>query len=134
MIIDAHYHLEERMETVDRLLEQMDRHGIDRVALMPALNEPFTVDWFVWKMGGLMRQALRSRWRSLGLRMYGLSVANDGKFSLLVKRYPIYDNPDNEKVARVMQAHPDKFSGWIAINPRVADPITEIGKWDVQPG
>jgi len=134
MIIDCHYHLEERVETVARLLDQMNLHGISRIALMPAFNAPFTVDWITWKLGGLMRKALTCRWRSVGLRMYRLQVTSDGKFSLLIKRYPVYDEPDNEKVARVMQAYPDKFFGWIAVNPRVADPIVEVEKRVGQPG
>ena len=44
MIVDAHYHLEERMETVDKLLDHMDRYGISRVALIPPLNTPFIID------------------------------------------------------------------------------------------
>jgi hypothetical protein len=43
MIVDAHDHLEERMETVDSLLDQMDRHGISRVALIPTMVDPFQV-------------------------------------------------------------------------------------------
>jgi predicted TIM-barrel fold metal-dependent hydrolase len=40
MIIDAHYHLEDRVETLDELLAQMTQHGIDRVALIPTLVDP----------------------------------------------------------------------------------------------
>lgn len=56
MIVDAHYHLEERVETVDRLLEQMDRYGIYRTVLIPALNDPFTIDWIAEKFSGLSRR------------------------------------------------------------------------------
>ena len=41
MIIDAHYHLEEQLESIDTLLEQMQRNNVDRVALIPRINEPF---------------------------------------------------------------------------------------------
>jgi predicted TIM-barrel fold metal-dependent hydrolase len=134
MIIDAHYHLEERIETVDRLLEQMERHGIDRIALMPALNEPFTIGKSIEVISGLMRKALIGRWHSLGLRMYSMNVTADGKFSLLFKCYPIYDEPSNESVASIMRAHPDKFYGWIAVNPRVANASAEVEKWIGKPG
>lgn len=40
MIVDVHYHLEERMETVDELLLQMEQHGIDRVVLIPTMVDP----------------------------------------------------------------------------------------------
>ena len=44
MIIDAHYHLDERVETVGKLLDHMERYSISRVALMPPLNTPFKID------------------------------------------------------------------------------------------
>ena len=34
MIIDAHYHLEERLETVEELVAQMEQHGVSRAALI----------------------------------------------------------------------------------------------------
>lgn len=34
MIVDAHYHLEPRLEPVDRLLERMNLHGMHRTALI----------------------------------------------------------------------------------------------------
>lgn len=133
MIIDVHYHLEERIETVDRLLDQMDHHGIDRIVLIPAMNEPFTVGGIVEKFSGLGRWALKGGWRGLGMFLYRSMVTDDGKLVLLNKSYQIYDEPDNESVARVIQAHPDKFYGWILVNPKVADPIAEIEKWIGKP-
>lgn len=50
------------------------------------------------------------------------------------RRYRIFDEPDNGSVARVMQAHSDKFFGWIMVNPNATDPIAEIQKWAGQTG
>lgn len=134
MIIDAHYHLEERMETVDRMLDQMNRHGISRIALIPTMQDPIRFGRIFDKPGAVMRKALTGRWRSAGLLLYRSGVTADGKLRLLNKRYPIYDEPDNESVARVMQAHPDRFCGWIFVNPRVADPMAEVEQWVGKPG
>jgi len=41
MIIDMHYHLDESMEPIQRLIDQMDQHGIDRVVLIAAMVDPF---------------------------------------------------------------------------------------------
>jgi hypothetical protein len=41
MIIDCHFHLEERVCRVDRLVSDMQRHGVDRVALMGSIIGPF---------------------------------------------------------------------------------------------
>lgn len=128
-IIDAHYHLEERVETVDRLLAQMDRYDISRTVLMPALNDPITINWIAENFSGLGR-----RWRGLGNYFYKRMVTEDGKFVLLNKRFPIYEKLDNESVARVMQDHPDKFNGWIMVNPKVGDPVAEVEKWIGKPG
>ena len=134
MIIDAHYHLEERIETMDSLLEQMDRHGISRVALIPTPVAPFQVERVAEKASAVMRRALVGRWRGLGLLMYRTTVTAGGNFSALGKTYPIYDVPDNESVAQAMQAHPDRFYGWLFVNPGAADPIAELEKWNGEPG
>jgi len=34
MVIDCHYHLEERLLTVNELLQKMDQSGVDKTALM----------------------------------------------------------------------------------------------------
>lgn len=134
MIIDAHYHLDERIETVDRLIDQMERLGINRVALIPTMQDPFPYGRIPNKGLSIMRKALMGRWHKLGLWMYRSLVTSDGKFVVMNKRYPIYDKPDNSKVSAVMQAHPDKFYGWIAVNPRVSNAVEKAKKWVGQPG
>lgn len=134
MIIDSHYHLEERMETVDRLVEQMSRRRIDRTALIPTLVDVFHIGPFAEKMSGVMRNALRGKWHKVGLIMYNTTVTRSGKFSLLGKMYNIYPIPDNQSVARAMEKHPDKFLGWIFVNPNAAEPISEINKYVGKPG
>jgi hypothetical protein len=88
MIIDAHYHLEEQMETVDALLEQMQRKEIDRVALIPRMNEPFHLQGLAKKAGELLPGMLMSRLRFLGLLLYNSTVTSDGRFSALGTKYP----------------------------------------------
>ena len=122
------------METVDELLDQMEQHSIGRVALIATMVDPFHLEGVAAKAGAILPKALAGRWRGLGLPLYKSTVTADGKFSALGKTYPIYDVPDNKSVARVMQAHPDKFYGWIFVNPSVADPIAELEKWAGRPG
>ena len=40
MIIDCHYHLEQRLLPVQTLLRKMDDCEVDKVALMGVINEP----------------------------------------------------------------------------------------------
>ena len=51
MIVDAHYHLEEQMESVNKLLEQMTRNNVSRVALIPRMQEPFHLDGLAKRLG-----------------------------------------------------------------------------------
>jgi predicted TIM-barrel fold metal-dependent hydrolase len=129
MIIDAHYHLEEQMETVDALLEQMQRHSINRVALIPRINEPFHLKGLAKTAGELLPGMLMSRFRFLGLLLYNSTVTSDGRFSALGTKYLLYHELDNEYVDKVIQLHPEKFYGWIFVNPKVLDPLKEVERW-----
>jgi len=40
MIIDCHYHFEQRLLDEDKLLKKMDECEVDKVALMGVINEP----------------------------------------------------------------------------------------------
>ncbi len=126
MIIDAHYHFDERMEPLDRLLSQMAQHHIDKIALIAPMCDPFHVEGIAEKLANLGRKALMGNWKKVGLVMYNTTVTAKGKFSILGKTYDIYDRPDDELVASAIKAHPDKFLGWIFINPMMEDPIKYI--------
>jgi predicted TIM-barrel fold metal-dependent hydrolase len=128
MIIDAHYHLDERLETIERLIDQMKRHSIDRIALIASMVDPFHVEGFAAKLANLSRKALLGKWKRVGLLMYNSTVTKKGRFSILGKMFDIYSQPDDDLVAQAIEAHPDKFYGWIFINPAVSDPIADIDK------
>jgi predicted TIM-barrel fold metal-dependent hydrolase len=134
MIIDAHYHLEERMETVDELLAQMKEHNVDRVALIPTLVDPVHLNSLQSMAGSMMPGMLLARFRSIGFLFYKTTVTADGSFSALGEKFTIYDKPENESVARVLQDHGDKFYGWIFVNPVASNPLVELEKWADQPG
>jgi predicted TIM-barrel fold metal-dependent hydrolase len=132
MIIDAHYHLEERLQTVDDLLTAMREHHVDRVALIPP-------GLGLINFKGLRRLAywlpkLLMQIPCLGMFFYTHTLTADNQFSVLGTRYPIYDAPDNAGVARMLEKYPDKFYGWIFINPHVMDPVTELDKFSQQSG
>ena len=135
MIIDAHYHLQEPMEPIDKLLDHMTRYDVSRVALMPALNTPFVIDWLTVISTRPTQKALNNKWQKrVALFVYGSTVTEGGKFRIGKRRYLIYDELDNGSVAQAMQSYPDKFFGWIMVNPNVNDPIVEINKWVGQTG
>ena len=129
MIIDAHYHLEEVMQTVEDLLEQMHAHNVDRVALIPKMNEPFHLKPIPKKAGELLPRLLMGRLRALGLLPYNSTVTSDGKLSTLGTKYVLYHKPDNAYIDRTIQEHPEKFLGWIFVNPKTMDSIEEVERW-----
>lgn len=134
MIVDAHYHLEEELETVEALLAQMDKHDVSRVALIPKMNEPFHLKPIPKFAGSLLPPLLMSRLRFLGLLLYNSTVTSDGKLSTLGIKYRLYHNPDNSYIDEVLQEYSDRFFGWIFINPKTMNPIDEIGRWSGRQG
>ncbi|MGB9499032.1 MAG: amidohydrolase family protein [Dissulfuribacterales bacterium] len=128
MIIDMHYHLDENMEPMDRLLAQMDKFHIDRIALVSQMVEPFHVEGVAEKLSNFVRVLLTGFWYRLGLLAYESTVTKSGKFSILGKTYNIDQLPDNNTVAAAVAAHPDRFYGWFFINPSKHDAVAELEK------
>lgn len=129
MIVDSHYHLEEQLETVETLLAQMDKNDVQRVALIPKMNEPFHLKPIPKKAGAMLPPLLMSRLRFVGLLLYNSTVTSDGKLSTLGTKYLLYHKPDNSYINDVLQEHPDKFFGWMFINPKTMDSMEEVDRW-----
>ncbi len=132
MIIDSHFHYDERMLTADELLAKMASAGVDRTALMACLCDPIPVTphLAVWLLQfTLTRRALRGLGRTLSANF------TDGSIKILNGVYRIYPDPDNEPVFALARRHPGKFLGWLFVNPRGKhDPVKEIDRWKKSPG
>jgi predicted TIM-barrel fold metal-dependent hydrolase len=133
MIIDCHYHLEERVFTVDRLISEMKQAGVDRVALMGSIIGPFA------EPPRILIRALHLLLENAFLRGLGkVFVANftdRGEVKILGKPYPLAADPDNERVFNVVRKHPDRFMGWVFVNPRGRkDPVEELKKYKDEKG
>ena len=134
MVIDAHYHLDERVQPIEGLLEQMDRSGVEQIALIPCMNEPIFWNKLIDRASGLVRIALTGRGRPFGMRFYENMVTPDGKFIVFGRNHAIYDQPDHEPVAGALRRYPDRFFGWVFVNPSQCDPIPMLEKWSREPG
>lgn len=134
MIIDSHYHLETRIESVKDLLAGMDRNGIQRTALIPTMVEPFHMGRTAGEAGELMRKLLLSRMNFAGRFFYRTTVDPRGNFVLLTKKYKIYDSPDNGEVALTVEKYPERFVAWVFVNPAVHDAVAEAECWMERPG
>lgn len=132
-IIDAHAHLEERVLRAPAIIDKMDRAGIDKVVLIPVINAPLpeTPEALLAFFRGLMN----SRLHPLAQRLNQLFMTADGNLKLKGSIYEIYTEPDNRTVASALERYPDRFLGWIFLNPRApSDPLDELERWRQVPG
>lgn len=132
--VDAHYHLDPRLEPVNRLLAQMREHCIDRVALIAPLCDPIRLGRLGQTFGSAMRRALAGGAPRIGRLLYRSTTWRSGRVSFLGNGAAIYPRPDNDAVERVMSEHPNQFVGWLFVNPRAASPVEEIERRFRHPG
>lgn len=133
MIIDCHYHLDERLVKIDELLNMMDTSGVDKVAIMAPMVEPFK------EPSPLLVSLLQFLLTHKSLRGIGKSlVANfdsNNDINILGRIYKIDKDPDNELVFNAVKKHPNRFVGWIFVNPRgTKNQVQEFEKWKSTPG
>jgi hypothetical protein len=133
MVIDCHYHLEERVLDADALLKEMDRSGVEKVALMGSMVAPFH------EPPRFLISALQVLLENRSLRGIGKALVSNftdkGEVKILGLPYFIEPDPDNAGVFSAVQAHPDRFLGWVFVNPRGRfNPLDELEKYRDSPG
>lgn len=134
MIIDCHAHFEPRMLDAAHVLAKMQAAGVDRIVLIPTMNDPLpdTPQRLLWAARKMMGSRLT---RPLAERVHRATLTASGDLRLGGKIYGIYRRPDNEPVARLVAAHPDRFLGWIFLNPRDNPTVLdELERWRSVPG
>ncbi len=133
MIIDSHYHFEQKLLTADELLKKMDESGVDKIALMAVMNGdiPDTSDGLL----AFFRFLLTHRFvRGLAKKM-ATNFDENGNVKTPNGIIEIYPDPDNEPVFKAIKDHPDRFLGWAFVNPRGKnDQVEEFEKWKDEPG
>jgi predicted TIM-barrel fold metal-dependent hydrolase len=134
VILDAHAHYDPRILDASRILAKMDAAGVDRVALIPALNDP--LDDTPRALLAVVRALMNSRLgRPLAERIHRATLTPEGDLRLRGRVYQLYARPDNAAVARVVAQHPDRFLGWIFLNPRNNPAgLDELERWRSAPG
>jgi predicted TIM-barrel fold metal-dependent hydrolase len=133
-VIDGHVHFDPEALALERMLACMDRHGIGQAALIAAICEPFRVKGVVMRTSQYMLRLNLLRLNPLGRLLYGTMVDKKGNFVLLTRKIRIYPEPDNALVAAAVEKHPDRFLGWVFVNPAVQEPLAELEKWGGHPG
>jgi predicted TIM-barrel fold metal-dependent hydrolase len=131
-VIDVHAHLETRMLDVPAMVQKLDAAGVDKVALIPAMQDPIRggPEWIVKAMRFLLVRGQQSLVERLSRGLY----TKEGDLELSGEIIKIYPAPDNQGVADVIAARPDRFVGWIFLNPAVHDAVEELERWRSKPG
>ncbi len=127
MIIDCHYHYETRLLSTKQLIEKMDASGVDKTALMGVLLDPFTEP--PQALVNLLQFFItRPRFRWIG-KLFVANFTENG-VKILGKDIPLYKDPDNVGIFDAVDKHPDRFLGWVFVNPKgTRDPVAEFEKY-----
>jgi uncharacterized protein len=134
MIVDCHAHFEPRMLDADAVIRKLDALGIAKVAMIPAMNDPLPET--PERLLSIMRKLMRSApGRLVAERVHRSVLTSHGDLKLAGKVFQIYARPDNEPVAKLCARHPDRFMGWIFLNPRNNPAVLdELERWRAVPG
>lgn len=128
MILDAHAHFDPRMLSLDRVIAKMDAAGVQRIALIPAMNDP--IPETPKRLIAVARTLMQSRvGRPLVEQVHRRTLTRDGNVRIGGKAVRIYAQPDNAAVARVVAEHRARFIGWIFLNPRTGKALEELERW-----
>jgi len=141
MIIDCHAHYEPRILDDQSILKVMDETGVDKTVLISHLTDPPET-----KKNDFVMAVQRFMFDSNILRPFGIAITKSmykksGEWNLWFNKlkkdpqnFSIVQKPDNEGVARMTQQFPDRFLGWIFINPLTPDALDELDRWGNTPG
>ncbi|MBI4541802.1 MAG: amidohydrolase [Gemmatimonadetes bacterium] len=142
MIIDCHAHLDERALALKTLVRKMDEEGITRVVLMARITETLEPE-----KSAMLLAVQRTVMNSTALRPIAALTSTSfydergelrrawRPFTRGGKGYVKAQDPDNESVARALSLYPDRFWGWVFLEPkRMASPLEQLERWRTLPG
>lgn len=137
-MIDSHIHFHDEIVSVEGLLASMDANGISKAALIAALCGDIEATAFIKYGGPVIRYALNHSFlflRKTARRMYKNWVRDGENVIIGGKHYRLYAQPDNEPIRRVVAEHPDRFCGWVFVNPMgPVEPAAEVERCLETPG
>jgi predicted TIM-barrel fold metal-dependent hydrolase len=133
LIIDCHYHLERRLLSDDELVQKMDECEVEKVALMGVINEPIPKppEFLL----NILRFALtHSAFRFIA-KMLAANFTPEGDIKIPTGTFHLHPDPDNTPVFQAVEEQPDRFLGWVFVNPKGgADQVEEFNRWKDSPG
>jgi predicted TIM-barrel fold metal-dependent hydrolase len=137
-MIDCHYHLDESSVSVDGLLKSMDTCGVSRTALIAPMCPDIKHNLFMAVASPVFLRLLRSKIKAANAAVraiYNSWVKENCQVAVGGRLYPLTAQPDNERIAQVVQEYPERFYGWIFVNPKgLEDPVSQIDRYSKIPG
>jgi len=136
MVIDCHAHYEPRILSLEKLIKNMDEAGIKKTVLIPLLTDPpetMKSDFLMAVQRFMMYSTL--------LRPIAITITKSmykqnrewnlwfNKFSKKTQSFSIVARPNNQEVSEVISRHPERFLGWIFINPCNDNALDELEKY-----
>jgi predicted TIM-barrel fold metal-dependent hydrolase len=129
VIIDCHAHFEPRMLDASGVLAKMDAAGVDRIVMIPAMNDPLPET--PERLLSALRKLMTTRpGRAVAEVVHRATLTAEGDLKLSGQVFSIDDRPDNASVAKLVEAYPARFLGWIFLNPRNNPAVLdELERW-----
>ncbi len=134
MVIDCHFHMDETMLTLEKMIEGMDINDVSKTVLIPPMNETmFEVDnTYQYQLQQFFRFLILNV-PQIGLKIYD-GLVRDGYFKLYGQTYKIFPKPRNDMVAAAIDRFPERFLGWAAVNPLIPESMEEVEFYLEKPG
>jgi predicted TIM-barrel fold metal-dependent hydrolase len=141
MIIDVHAHYEPGILDLDGIIRKMDQRGINKTVLISRVTDPP-----MYKKPGILMGIQRFIMRKSYLRPIAKILDDSfhgtkGEWNPWYRRvtgkqgmFKILQEPDNQSVAEAIRRYPDRFLGWIFVNPMNDSWVQEIDRWSKEPG
>lgn len=104
----------------------MDKNNITKTALIAPMNET------MFELDSTFQHHLQRFFRFLilnapqiGLKIYD-GLVKDGYLKLYGNSYKIFTKPNNDIIASAIARFPDRFLGWVAVNPMIPNFVEEV--------
>ncbi|WNS76421.1 amidohydrolase family protein [Bacillus sp. DTU_2020_1000418_1_SI_GHA_SEK_038] len=134
MIVDCHFHADESMLTLVKMIEGMDKNDVTKTALIAPMNETmFEVESTFQNYLQHFSRFLILNAPKIGFKIYD-DLVKDGFFKLYGNSYKIFTKPNNAIVSAAIDRFPDRFMGWVAVNPMIHVSVEEIELYLNKPG
>jgi uncharacterized protein len=114
------------MLTLEKMIEGMEENNVSKTALIAPMNETmFELDSnFQHYLQRLFRFLILNT-PQIGLKIYD-GLVKDCYLKLYGNSYKIFNKPNNDIVAGAISRFPDRFLGWVAVNPLFPDFVEEV--------